>query len=81
MTILIIYTSGLIFFILQAHRYATLSAWRIWGAIIWPVTLMYVPWLVRCYRASMEHVGHEGRLAGMAWGLAPDGTMVWGIGA
>ena len=51
MTITIIYLSGVIFFLLQAYRYARISWLRVRGALMWPVLLLILPQLIRHYKA------------------------------
>lgn len=60
MTLTIIYLSGVIFFLIQAHKYAKVSWLLVRGALIWPVLLLILPQLIRHYKAMLE--GEEAKL-------------------
>ena len=69
----IIYASGVVFFLAQAHIYARVTRERIIGALTWPMLIFAVSALVRAYMAGREEGG-----SGMVSFKIGDR---WGIGA
>lgn len=81
---LILYLSGLVFFLIQAVVYARLSGPRVLGAVVWPLAILCVPGLIAAFRLHRA-VKPGGRMASMHWtcfyfGDEP-GQSMWGIGA
>lgn len=54
MTLTIIYLSGVIFFLIQAHKYARICRQRIIGALTWPVLIPLIPYYVMRCRGKMR---------------------------
>lgn len=86
MTITIIYLSGVIFFLLQAYRYARVSFRRVRGALLWPVLLIILPQLIVYYRVATKQeeakLRYDQRLGLRCVCIGrKDGDYLWGIGA
>ena len=79
MTILAIYASGAVFFLLQAYLYARVTRERIIGALTWPVLILVLPHIIRMtiigYRRMEATLEHDERMAissiriGDRWGI------------
>lgn len=83
---LIIYLSGVIFFLSQALIYSRLSGARVRGAIAWPLLVFALPELWVHYRMRIEHeenkLAHNERLGLKAMTLGHEGgRFMWGVGA
>ena len=53
-TFVIIYLSGVVFFLAQAAIYARVSRERIIGALTWPVLVFVLPYIVHAYRHGVS---------------------------
>lgn len=85
MTITIVYLSGVIFFLLQAYRYARISWLRVRGALTWPLLLIILPQLVIYYRAATKQeeakLRYDQRLGLRCVRIGGrNGDYMWGIG-
>lgn len=83
--ILIIYLSGVAFFLSQALIYSRISGARIRGALAWPLLILVAPHLWTFYRSKKEHVEnglrYDERIGLKSMTLGHDnGRFMWGIG-
>lgn len=79
MTILAIYASGAVFFLLQAYVCAKITRERIIGALTWPMLLLVLPHIIRMtiigYRRMDASLEQDERMAissiriGDRWGI------------
>lgn len=86
MTIFVIYLSGVVFFLIQAAKYARVSGARVRGAICWPLLILVAPQVWANYRRKIEHVEnglrYDERITLEALTLGNEGSrFMWGIGA
>lgn len=84
-TILIIYLSGVLFFLSQAIIYSRLSGARVRGAAAWPLLALVIPQWWMGYKALREHaengLRHNERVRPKAMTLGDEGCrFMWGIG-
>lgn len=85
MTLLIIYLSGVFFFLLQAYRYARIGKQRIIGALTWPILILCLPQLINAYlvmtREAEKQLRFDERGSVKCLGIGKkDGEYRWGIG-
>lgn len=85
MTMLIIYLSGVVFFLSQALIYSRISGARLRGALAWPLLLLVAPQVWASYKAKIEHVknglAHDERITVQGFSLGNDESkFFWGIG-
>lgn len=69
----IIYISGAVFFLMQAHIYAKVNRERIIGAVTWPILIFALPVIIGAYL--------EGRREGGCGLMSIKIGDRWGIGA
>lgn len=75
MTILAIYASGAVFFLLQAYVYAKITRERIIGALTWPMLLFVLPRLYFEWAQEKANLCMDERMAiksikiGDRWGI------------
>lgn len=86
MIVTIIYLSGVIFFLLQAARYAHISWARVRGAVAWPLLILVAPQVWENYRRKIERVeselAHDECVTLEGFTLGNDESrFFWGIGA
>ena len=86
MTLIIIYLSGVIFFLIQAAKYGRVSGARVRGAICWPLLILAAPKVWASYRCKIEHVenglAYNERVTLEGFTLGNDESrFMWGIGA
>ena len=81
MTILAIYASGAVFFLVQAHLYARINRERIIGALTWPMLIFIIPHIVCFVRDTNKRIDARLRYDERAeWRSIKIGDR-WGIGA
>lgn len=86
MTLLIIYISGVLFFLSQAHIYARIGKQRIIGALTWPILIVLIPHCVMYYRDMLREeekkLRFDERVGIKSFRIGGDGKDYrWGIGA
>lgn len=81
MTLLAIYASGAVFFLLQAYIYARISRERIIGALTWPLLIFIIPHIIYFVRDTNKRIDARLRYdERAAWHSIKIGD-IWGIGA
>ena len=86
MTMLIIYISGVLFFLSQAYLYARVGKQRIIGALTWPILIVLIPHCVMYYRDMLREeekkLRFDERVGIKSFRIGGNGKDYrWGIGA